>query len=114
MAVFTTAVPVLNQTKIKTNRKTNTKTKTLLRPLITICIGVYKRFVTASTTPSDKDKDKVNAVDKRPVKINLQNLQRKNGGRRQICKKKMTQMISNNKLQNLQQKKDGQYCNGKR
>ena len=67
MAVYTTAVPVLNQTKIKTKIKTNTKKKTLLRPLITICICVYTRLATASTTLSDKDKDKVNAVDKRPV-----------------------------------------------
>lgn len=85
MAVYTTAVPVLNQTKIKTYRQTNTKTKKLLRPLIIICICVYTRLDTASTTPSDKDK--VNAVDKRPVRMNLQNLQQKKGGRRKICKK---------------------------
>ena len=108
MAVYTTAVPVLNQTKIKTNRKTNIKTKMLLRPLITICICVYTRPVTNSTTLSDKDKDKdknkVNAVDKRPVTMYLQNLQQKKVGDDEFAKK-MTQMVQQRQVAKFATKK---------
>ena len=96
MAVYTTAVPVLNQTKIKTNRETNantktntnTKTKTLLRPLITKCICVYTSLATAATTPwvKDKAKKKVNAKAS-DVSREKACLQQKKSQRRQICKR---------------------------
>ena len=91
----------------------------LLRLLITICICVYTRPVTNSTTLSDKDKDKdkdknkVNAVDKRPVTMYLQNLQQKKVGDDEFAKK-MTQMVQQRQVAKFATKKDGQYCNGKR